>query len=152
MQAFGGKPDGTAQTLSFIDSNLTIPAVVAMYANSGEAAVRIFSTAQAAEDTLALEPRKATAEDVTSQQKYNIFWQHIAVARTVCIWAVGDKSAMIVQIENPSDQAVIIRANIALGKIVPVKAVPARTISAVTKTPKQETTKEQKSEALNGAF
>jgi len=138
------------QTLSFIDGDLTITAVVAMYENSGEAAVRVYSTAQA-EDTPKLEPRKATAEGATSLQKYDIFWRRIAVARTVCNWAAADKSA-IVQIENPSDQAVIIRANTALGKIVPVEAVPARTVSSVTNTPKQESTIARTSEALNGAF
>jgi len=85
-----------------------------------------------AEDTTALiEPRIGSPEEITSLQKHDISWQHIGVTRTVCNWAVVVRLALV-KIANPSYQAVTIRVNTVLGKIVPVKAVPSTAVNSVS--------------------
>lgn len=117
MQSFGAKLDWTAQQLSFIDMCLTIPAVHSKHApqaaahcsvlvthetsaeapvyiarncaiESGqEAAVSVYSNIPPTLHKTALtEPYIKTA----SLQKHDIFWQNIAVAKTVCNWAAAE--------------------------------------------------------------
>ena len=80
-----------------------------------EIAVRVFSKTAPRESTPAvIEPRIATTKTIEAQGQHNV-WDTVIVARTVTNWSAIDKSA-IVQIANPSNRTVTIRAKTVVGK------------------------------------
>ena len=160
IKAFRAKLDWAAESLSFQDSNVTIPAThmrrsleskycsaitqtsdeksVPVWASkkyvipaTHEALTRVFSTARPQKDTLALiEPIIVTANTLVGIPQDEI-WQTFIVARTVTYWCNKTKSALV-QVGNPSDRTITLKPKTVVGTISPVPAISPRSASAIT--------------------
>ena len=160
MKAFRAKLDWAAKRLFFQDSNATIPAAhIRRYLESKycsvitqtsdgksvpvwvskkyvilaahEALIRVFSTAQSQNGTLALiEPRTVSANTLEGTPQDEI-WQALIVTRKVTHWCNKTKPALV-QVGNPSDRTITLKPKTVVGAMSPVTVISPRRASAIT--------------------
>lgn len=80
--------------------------------------------------TAVIEPRFVTGELGTLSRSAADVWECLIVARSVCTWSHEDGSVWI-QLANPSDETIAVRAGTVVGHITPVTVASTVTTSAI---------------------